>query len=219
MKRLLIVFLLLSPLLQAAHPFFAMRYPFMAPDLIYDFPSFENPRIHLSLCPGKACTKEAVDRLNGAKRQVLVQAYNLTSAPIAKALVDAHKRGVDVQVILDKSQKSETYFSATFLANEGVPIYIDPVHEIAHEKFMVIDGKTIITFIKSEEKRPFFNFIKSAAQRLQRLFDKPNSITFSGDWFPPRDCAYAAFGRAPSEMTAHYTDKWKEHLGHSFSYY
>jgi phosphatidylserine/phosphatidylglycerophosphate/cardiolipin synthase-like enzyme len=47
-----------------------------------------------------------VDQLNEAQRQVLVQAYSFTSTPVAKALVDAHKRGVDVQVILDKSQKS-----------------------------------------------------------------------------------------------------------------
>jgi hypothetical protein len=212
MKRLLIVFLLLSPLLQAAHPFFAMRYPFMAPDLIYDYPNLVNPTIYLYLRPDERCTQVAVDQLNGAKRQVLVQAYSLTSVPIDRALVDAHKRGVDVQVILDKNQKSETYFYATFLANEGVPIYIDPIHEIAHEKFMVIDGKTIITFIKSEEKRPFFNFIKSAAQRLQRLFDKPNPFR---DFFADS----VLFIHGPSKEAAQYTDKWKEHLGHSFSYH
>jgi phosphatidylserine/phosphatidylglycerophosphate/cardiolipin synthase-like enzyme len=38
-----------------------------------------------------------------------VQAYSYTSAPIAKALLDAHKRGVKVQVILDKSQRTEKY--------------------------------------------------------------------------------------------------------------
>jgi hypothetical protein len=39
-----------------------------------------------------------------------------TSAPIAKALVDAKRRAVAVTVILDKSQRTEKYFSATFLA-------------------------------------------------------------------------------------------------------
>jgi phosphatidylserine/phosphatidylglycerophosphate/cardiolipin synthase-like enzyme len=31
----------------------------------------------------------------------------LPTAPIAKALLDAHTRGVQVQVILDKSQRTE----------------------------------------------------------------------------------------------------------------
>jgi hypothetical protein len=38
----------------------------------------------------------------------LVQAYSFTSAPIAKALVNAHKRALDVQAILDKSQRTES---------------------------------------------------------------------------------------------------------------
>ena len=48
--------------------------------------------------------------------------------PVAKALVDAIKRGVDVQVVLNKSQKSEKHTSATLLTNEGVPTFIDSAH-------------------------------------------------------------------------------------------
>ncbi len=47
-----------------------------------------------------------------AQAGVLVQAYSFTSAPIAEALVKAHRRGVKVHVLLDKSQKTEKYLSA-----------------------------------------------------------------------------------------------------------
>jgi phosphatidylserine/phosphatidylglycerophosphate/cardiolipin synthase-like enzyme len=57
--------------------------------------------------PGENCTQVIVQALGDAKRTILVQAYSFTSAPIAKALLDAHKRGVQVQVILDKSQRTE----------------------------------------------------------------------------------------------------------------
>jgi phosphatidylserine/phosphatidylglycerophosphate/cardiolipin synthase-like enzyme len=57
--------------------------------------------------PGGNCTDAIVQALDEAKRTILVQAYSFTSAPIAKALLDAHKRGVQVQVILDKSQRTE----------------------------------------------------------------------------------------------------------------
>jgi phosphatidylserine/phosphatidylglycerophosphate/cardiolipin synthase-like enzyme len=60
-----------------------------------------------------------VQALGSAKHSILAQAYSFTSAPIAKALLDAHKRGVQVQVILDKSQRSEKYSSAGFLANRA----------------------------------------------------------------------------------------------------
>jgi phosphatidylserine/phosphatidylglycerophosphate/cardiolipin synthase-like enzyme len=44
--------------------------------------------------PGGNCTSVIVQALDAATRTVLVQAYSFTSAPIAKALLDAHKRGV-----------------------------------------------------------------------------------------------------------------------------
>jgi phosphatidylserine/phosphatidylglycerophosphate/cardiolipin synthase-like enzyme len=44
--------------------------------------------------PGGNCTDAIVQALNDAKHTILVQAYSFTSAPIAKALLDAHKRGV-----------------------------------------------------------------------------------------------------------------------------
>jgi phosphatidylserine/phosphatidylglycerophosphate/cardiolipin synthase-like enzyme len=84
----------------------------------------------------------------------LVQAYSFTSAPIAKALLNAHKRGVKVEVILDRSQKTQKYSSATFLYNVGIPVKIDAQHTIAHNKVMIIDGETVIT--------GSFNFTKPA---------------------------------------------------------
>jgi phosphatidylserine/phosphatidylglycerophosphate/cardiolipin synthase-like enzyme len=107
--------------------------------------------------PGGNCTDFIVQAISGAKTSLLVQAYSFTSTPIANALLDAHKRGVQVQVILDKSQRSEKYSSADFLANQGVPTLIDANHAISHNKVMIIDGDTVIT--------GSFNFTKSAQEK------------------------------------------------------
>jgi len=104
--------------------------------------------------PNGGCTQAVVEALNAAKKTILVQAYSFTSVPIAKALVEAKNRGVDVRVILDKSQRTERYSGATFLANEGIPTFIDAAHKIAHNKVMVIDGQEVIT--------GSFNFTKAA---------------------------------------------------------
>ena len=71
-------------------------------------------QIAVYFSPHGGCTDAIVKELDAAKESVLVQAYSFTSAPIAKALMEAHKRGVKVQVILDKSQRTEKYSSATF---------------------------------------------------------------------------------------------------------
>ena len=67
------------------------------------------PPIEVFFSPKGGCTEAVVKEINAAKTTILVQAYSFTSTPIAKALVDAHKRGVKVEVILDKSQRTEKY--------------------------------------------------------------------------------------------------------------
>ena len=79
------------------------------------------PPIEVFFSPKGGCTEAVVKELNAAKETVLVQAYSFTSAPIAKALLEAHKRGVKVQVILDKSQRTEKYSEADFLVNARHP--------------------------------------------------------------------------------------------------
>ena len=145
--------------------------------------------LHPYFSPNGGCTQAVVDALGLAMKSVLVQAYSFTSAPIARALVDAKKRGVDVLVILDKSQRTERYTSATFLVNEGVPTYIDPVHKIAHNKVMVIDGETVIT--------GSFNFTKAAESG-----NAENLLVIT---------------HAPV-LAQRYTANWKEHLVHSEPY-
>ena len=52
--------------------------------------------------PHGGCTDSIIKELNSARSTILVQAHILTSAPIAKALLDAHKRKIKVEIILDK---------------------------------------------------------------------------------------------------------------------
>ena len=74
------------------------------------------PPIEIFFSPNGGCTEAVVKEINAAKTEILVQAYSFTSVPIAKALVDAHKRGVKIQVILDKSQRTDALLAALHLA-------------------------------------------------------------------------------------------------------
>jgi phosphatidylserine/phosphatidylglycerophosphate/cardiolipin synthase-like enzyme len=62
-----------------------------------------------------------------------------------------------VAVVLDKSQETARYTSATYLHNHGVPTFIDDRHAIQHNKVMLIDARTIIT--------GSFNFSRAAEER------------------------------------------------------
>ena len=59
----------------------------------------------VAFSPNGAATETIVKAMGEARHTLLVQAYSFTSAPIAKALVDTMNRGVDVRVVLDKSQR------------------------------------------------------------------------------------------------------------------
>ena len=95
--------------------------------------------------PGGHCTEAIVEQIDKAKASVQVQAYRLTSVPIAEALVRAHKRGIKVSILLDGAQQSDKYSDATFFHNHGMLVFIDTSHTIAHNKVMLIDGETVIT--------------------------------------------------------------------------
>lgn len=91
-----------------------------------------NSPVQVYFSPRGGCTDAIIEEIDQAKSEFLLQAYSFTSAPIAKALLNAYKRGVKVEVVLDKSQKTERYSSATFFSNAGIPTFIHYSHAIAH---------------------------------------------------------------------------------------
>jgi len=106
--------------------------------------------------PKGGCTQAVVKELKAARQSILVQAYSFTSAPIAAALVEAARRGVQIEVVLDKSNKTGKYSSADFVAHAGIPTWLDEKHAIAHNKVMIIDEATVVT--------GSFNFTKAAEE-------------------------------------------------------
>jgi phosphatidylserine/phosphatidylglycerophosphate/cardiolipin synthase-like enzyme len=119
--------------------------------------TLNNAPTQVYFSPNRGCTEVIIRKIDLAKKEILVQPYSFTSQPIAKDLLGAHKRGVKVQDVMVKSQRSKKYTSATFLANVGIPTYIDPAHFIAHNKVMVIDREIVI--------RWSFNFTRQLREK------------------------------------------------------
>jgi phosphatidylserine/phosphatidylglycerophosphate/cardiolipin synthase-like enzyme len=136
--------------------------------------TLNNTPLSVYFSPNGGCTDAIVNEIGNAKSEILVQAYSFTSTPIAKSLLEAHKRGVKVEAILDKSQRKQNYSSATFLANSRIPTFIDDAHAIAHNKIMIIDGTTVITgsfnFTKAAEIRNAENLLIIKSPELAKLY-------------------------------------------------
>ena len=152
--------------------------------------TLNNAPTQVYFSPNGGCTEAIVDALDHAKSEVLVQAYSFTSRDIAKALLEAHKRGVHIEIILDRSNRSKKYSAGDFTAHMGISTYIDSAHAIAHNNIMIIDKKTVITgsfnFTKAAENNNAENLLIISSSDLARYFilnwemHKEHSVAYIG---------------------------------------
>jgi phosphatidylserine/phosphatidylglycerophosphate/cardiolipin synthase-like enzyme len=105
--------------------------------------------------PGKDCSAVIIKEIDKAKKQILVQAYSFTDYHIADALIRAKHRNVDVDVIVDKSQKNGK--AINYLKHNNISIKIDYLPAIAHNKIIIIDGRIVIG--------GSYNYSKNASHR------------------------------------------------------
>jgi phosphatidylserine/phosphatidylglycerophosphate/cardiolipin synthase-like enzyme len=129
---------------------------FFIPVIIYGDKFEKHADYSVCFTPYQNCTNQVVDSINNAVSSVQVQAYSFTSRPIGDALVTAKERGVDVNVIFDKSILKYDRNTAWYFVRHGIPVWIDSQLAIAHNKVMIIDQTRVIT--------GSFNFTRAAEQ-------------------------------------------------------
>lgn len=99
--------------------------------------------LQAAFAPWDNVEKILTDEIGSAKKQILVQAYLLTSKKISGALIAAHRRGVDVQVLVDAEQLARVGSSkAHDLAKAGIGVWRETKYQNAHNKVIVIDAET-----------------------------------------------------------------------------
>ncbi|CCF78461.1 cardiolipin synthase [Wolbachia endosymbiont of Onchocerca ochengi] len=103
------------------------------------------PRATVCFSPEEDCTTPIINEIDRSKESILVQEYTFTLETVADALIKAKKRGVDVKVILDKSQLYSKYSVINELSAGGIPVWIDDKPKIAHNKIIIIDDQRVIT--------------------------------------------------------------------------
>lgn len=117
----------------------------------------QTPAVEVKFSPSRAAEQAIVNFIGEARKSVHVAAYSFTSKEIAQALLGAKRRGIDVRVVVDKSQRGERYTAVNFLANQGVPVRINSRYAIQHSKYIIVDGASVQT--------GSFNFTASARDR------------------------------------------------------
>lgn len=113
--------------------------------------------------PKTKCLPRIIKLIDGAKKSVYLQCYSFTSKPIAIALLKAKRRGVDVQIVTDKSQIKANGSIVARLHAKKIPVFVDHRVAIAHNKTMIIDNRIVLTgsynWTNAAEKRNAENLV------------------------------------------------------------
>ncbi|HHY6930483.1 TPA: phospholipase D family protein [Burkholderia ambifaria] len=125
--------------------------------------------------PGGSCVPEVgfspegsgaelvLKTISSAKRTIRVSAYAFTSRDVARALVQAKARGVDVAVAVDArenlagSSRGASAAALSMLLRAGIPVRTIGSFAIHHDKSVTVDAETVQT--------GSFNFSAAAARK------------------------------------------------------
>lgn len=128
--------------------------------------------------PDGDIASKVIKRIDQADHSIRVLGYSFTSRPIASALVRAQVRGVDVRVVLDKSQETAAGNQCAALRKGGVAYKFDEMHAIMHEKVIIIDGRHVLA--------GSYNWSGSAetrnAENLRVTLEDPLVEEYLDDW-------------------------------------
>ena len=135
--------------------------------------------IEVFFSPHGGATEAILNEIGAARSSVLVQAYSFTSTPIAEALAAAKRRGVRVEILLDRAKTvDEKRSQANSMVQAGVSVRVDAQHDSAHNKVMILDNQTIIT--------GSFNFTRHSeednAENLLIIRDKALAAKYVANW-------------------------------------
>jgi phospholipase D len=130
--------------------------------------------IQVRFSPGGQCLHFAQQAIASAQKTILVQAYAFTARPIAASLIAAHQRGIEVKVLADRSQRTARGSQIQYLAQNNIPVLIDAVPGIAHNKVIIIDDSYVLTgsfnWTQAAETRNAENLILIADAQVNKLY-------------------------------------------------
>ncbi|HUJ01911.1 MAG TPA: phospholipase D-like domain-containing protein [Usitatibacter sp.] len=130
--------------------------------------------VEVLFTPGDDVEGLLVQRIAGARDSVYVQAYLFTDRRIARALLDALHRGVQVEVIGDARQAADGGLPwLRALARAGARVYLDATARASHNKIVILDGDrpeaAVVTgsynFTRSAQSRNAENVVVISANR------------------------------------------------------
>lgn len=109
----------------------------------------EAPAAHaiyeVGFSPGGGALAVVERAIRLAHESIRVACYEFTNRAIADALLEAARRGVAVRIVADERASEGRYSEIRYLSRMGIEVRLDSHYAIMHDKFMVIDDRSVET--------------------------------------------------------------------------
>ena len=122
---------------------------------VADHHSYEVPAagtIEVAFSPDEGGERLVIKVIGSARREIRLLSYSFTSAPVARALVEARKRGVDIKIVADQKNNTSEDRSGkaraalSLLSEAGADVRLISVYPIHHDKVLIVDGETLVNW-------------------------------------------------------------------------
>ncbi|MBS6603180.1 MAG: DUF1669 domain-containing protein [Brachyspira sp.] len=122
----------------------------------------------------KGITNTVIHLVNSAKNEIYIPAFLITHKGLTNALLNAHKRGVTVRLIIDATNTNTRNSTLTTLRSNGIPVKVENYAGKMHSKIIIIDKKYVITgstnFSNSGENKNDENMIIIENQKIAKFY-------------------------------------------------
>lgn len=125
--------------------------------LLFNSTSYPAEILGVYFPPYKDSHLPIIELYDSAEKYIHLSIYSLTKDEIAQALIKAHKRGVEVKVLIDKAQAGNQYADDELMESEGIEVRRDKKSGMMHNKFCVIDDIIVYTGSYNHTKNATIN--------------------------------------------------------------
>lgn len=122
---------------------FGPRSPSRTPNPVIKLGEFTT--IENYFAPEDDVQEKILEQIRAARREILFMAFAFTSDPIAEAMIDAMREGVQVRGVLEARNVNDRACEDDRLRDAGATVYVDSNPNNMHNKIIVIDEATVIT--------------------------------------------------------------------------
>jgi phosphatidylserine/phosphatidylglycerophosphate/cardiolipin synthase-like enzyme len=115
-----------------------------------------------------------VTALDAARKSIHIAMFSFDDRELGEAVIRAHRRGVEVRVLLDEGQGNGVWGEYPKLVAAGIPVLVEHAPGLMHHKFAVIDRRIVITgsydWTEAANERNFENVVIIECPGIARAY-------------------------------------------------